>query len=370
MPPLDRDQVLSALNTITDPMSGKGLAEAGMVRALIVLPERTGFMLEVPEARVTEYGPVRLAAEKLLKTLPGVGKVQVVLTAEMAAAPQAGKAPSAKLSERAVEDSRPKAPVASSRPNHVKHVIVVGSGKGGVGKSSLSLGLAIGLSQLGLKIGLLDADIYGPSAPVMLGLSKPPEFGADKLMVPPEAFGLKVNSVGFLVDPDQAMIWRGPMASQALTQLLTQTRWGTAEEPLDVLVIDLPPGTGDVQLTLTQKTLIDGAVVVSTPQEMALADARRAVTLFGKTGVKVLGVIENMAYLTGPDGSEIEVFGRGGAKAMAGALDVAFLGEVPLDPALRKGCDAGRPLTALEPEGEMAGRFRKIAEAVMAALGA
>jgi len=187
-----------------------------------------------------------------------------VLTAELAPHPQPQKQPSAKLSERAVEDSRPKAPVASVRPHHVKKVIVVGSGKGGVGKSTVSLGLAIGLSQLGLSVGYLDADIYGPSAPVMLGLRQPPEFGADKLMVPLEAYGLKVNSVGFLVDPDQAMIWRGPMASQALTQLLTQSRWGTAEAPLDVLVVDLPPGTGDVQLTLTQKTLIDGAVVVST----------------------------------------------------------------------------------------------------------
>lgn len=362
------DQVLTVLNEIVDPTTGKGLSDAGMVKALIARSERVGFMLEVPQERVTAYGPVRLAAEKALKAaFPDVAKVQVVLTAEMAA-PDAPKGPSARLSERAVEDGKPKAPVATARPNHVKHVIVVGSGKGGVGKSSVSLALAIGLSQLGLRVGLLDADIYGPSVPVMLGLNQPPQFGADKLMVPPEAHGLKVNSVGFLVDPAQAMIWRGPMASQALTQLLTQTRWGTAEEPLDVLVVDLPPGTGDVQLTLTQKTQIDGAVVVSTPQEMALADARRAVTLFGKTGVKVLGVIENMAYLVAPDGSEIEVFGRGGAKAMAQTLDVPFLGEAPLDPALRAGCDAGQPLTALQPDGDMAQRFRAMAQTVRDAL--
>jgi ATP-binding protein involved in chromosome partitioning len=183
-------------------------------------------------------------------------------------------------------------------------------------------------------------------------------------MVPPEAFGLKVNSVGFLVDAGQAMIWRGPMASQALTQLLTQTRWGTVEEPLDVLVVDLPPGTGDVQLTLTQKTLIDGAVVVSTPQEMALADARRAVTLFAKTGIKVLGVVENMAFFTAPDGSDIEIFGRGGARAMADQAKVNFLGEIPLDPALRKGGDAGQPLTAADPHGDLARRFREMAQTV------
>ncbi|MDV6332560.1 Mrp/NBP35 family ATP-binding protein [Asticcacaulis sp. 201] len=363
---LDKETVLAALNTIIDPMSGQGLSDAGMVRALIVSPERVGFMLEVPQDRVTQYGPVRLASEKLLARLEGVTKAQVVLTAEMAPNPQPQKQASAKLSERAVEDSRPKAPVAGVRPNHVKKVIVVGSGKGGVGKSTVSLGLALGLNALGLRVGFLDADIYGPSAPVMLGVRKPPEFGDDKLMVPPEVFGLKVNSVGFLVDPDQAMIWRGPMASQALTQLLTQTRWGTAEDPLDVLVVDLPPGTGDVQLTLTQKTLIDGAVVVSTPQEMALADARRAVTLFGKTAIPVLGVIENMAYFVGPDGAELEIFGRGGAQKMASALKVPFLGDVPLDPALRKGCDDGRPFTAAEPDSEMATRFKIIAERVLA----
>jgi ATP-binding protein involved in chromosome partitioning len=187
-------------------------------------------------------------------------------------------------------------------------------------------------------------------------------------MVPPEAFGLKVNSVGFLVDPDQAMIWRGPMASQALTQLLTQTRWGTPEAPLDVLVVDLPPGTGDVQLTLTQKTVIDGAVVVSTPQEMALSDARRAITLFEKTGIKVLGVVENMAWFEAPDGSEIEIFGRGGARNLAEALNVPFLGEVPLDPALRRGSDTGQPLTVTDPEGPVAQRFGAIAQAIVKGL--
>ncbi len=367
----DRDSILAALNAIRDPQTGRGLSDAGMVRALVVLPERIGFMLEVPQDLVTQYGPVRLAAEKLLAGLPGVTKAQVVLTAEMPNASEKAappKAPSARLSEKAIDQNRPRAPVATARPDHVRHVIVVGSGKGGVGKSTVSLGLALGFAALGLRAGFLDADIYGPSAPVMLGIRQPPEFGEDKLMVPPEAFGLKVNSVGFLVDAGQAMIWRGPMASQALTQLLTQTRWGTAEAPLDVLVVDLPPGTGDVQLTLTQKTLIDGGIVVSTPQEMALADARRAVTLFGKTGIAVLGVVENMAYLVMPDGGEMEVFGRGGAMAMAKALDVPFLGEVPLDPALRKACDDGRPLIATEPDGDMAGRFKAMAEKILAEL--
>ncbi len=365
---IDRETVLAELNRITDPATGQGLSDAGLVRGLVVSDGRVGFMMEVPQALVARYQPVHQAAEKMLTDLPGVTKAQVVLTAEAPGTPQ--KPPSAKLSDKALNDGRPKAPVAMDRPAHVRHVIVVGSGKGGVGKSTLSLGLALGLKALGLRVGFLDADIYGPSAPTLLGLRTPPEFSEDKLMVPPEAFGLKVNSVGFLVDPDQAMIWRGPMASQALTQLLTQTRWGTADEPLDVLVVDMPPGTGDVQLTLTQKTLIDGAVVVSTPQEMAISDARRAATLFAKTGIKVLGVVENMAYFTAPDGTDIEIFGRGGAKAMAAALDVPFLGEIPLDPALRKGSDDGKPQTAIDPDSDMAQRFKTMAAAIMTALSA
>lgn len=366
MPDLTREAALDVLNRISDPVSGRGLSEAGLVRGLVVSPERVGFMIEVPQENVPAYQDVRSQAEAVLARLPGVKKAQVVLTAEAPGAPSRG--PSAKLSDRAVNDGKPKAPVAAARPDHVRRVIVVGSGKGGVGKSTLSLAIALGLKAQGLTVGFLDADIYGPSAPVMLGLNTPPEFGEDKRMVPPQAFGLKVNSVGFLVDPDQAMIWRGPMASQALTQLLTQTRWGTAEDPLDVLVVDLPPGTGDVQLTLTQKTLIDGAVVVSTPQDMALADARRAVTLFAKTGIEVLGVVENMAWFSAPDGSEIEIFGRGGARAMAGALNVPFLGEIPLDPRLRQGSDSGTPLTAAEPNGAMAERFAAIARQVAQAL--
>ncbi len=361
----DRDTILAALNTIRDPQTGNGLSDAGLVRGLAVSGDRAGFMMEVPRNLAEAYEPVRQAAERALTDLPGVARAQVVLTAELPPAPV--KAPSAKLSDKAIDQNRPKAPVATARPDHVRAVIAVGSGKGGVGKSTISLSLALGLRALGLSVGFLDADIYGPSAPVMLGIRTPPEFGDDKLMIPPEAFGLKVNSVGFLVDADQAMIWRGPMASQALTQLLTQTRWGTAERPLDLLVVDLPPGTGDVQLTLTQKTLIDGGIVVSTPQDMALADARRAVTLFGKTGIRVLGVVENMAWLSTPAG-EIEVFGRGGARSMATELQVPFLGEVPLDPALRQGCDNGRPLVAEMPEGDIAGRFIAMARQVVAAL--
>jgi len=361
---LDKHAVLQALDAVIDPVSGQGLSAAGLVRGLTVSGTRAGFMLEVPAPEVERYAAVREEAERVLAGLPGIGKAQVVLTAEVAAPSAPRPGPSAKLSPQAADQGKPKAPVATARPDHVKHVIVVGSGKGGVGKSTVSLNLALGLKALGLNVGWLDADIYGPSGPVMLGLNTPPSFSDDKKMLPPLAFGLRVNSVGFLVDPDQAMIWRGPMASQALTQLLTQTQWGTAQAPLDVLVVDLPPGTGDVQLTLTQKTLIDGAVVVSTPQDMALIDARRAVTLFDKTHIPVLGVVENMAYFEGPDGEAIEVFGRGGARRMAEALERPFLGEVPLDPALRKASDAASPLR----EGPVAERFAQMAKMLWAAL--
>ncbi|MDC7682404.1 Mrp/NBP35 family ATP-binding protein [Asticcacaulis sp. BYS171W] len=364
MASLDKQTVLDALDTIADPVTGKGLTAAGLVRGLVLSPGRVGFMLEVPQEEVTRFGPVRDAAETLLAGLPGIEKAQVVLTAETEAPTQPRPETKAKLSPQAADQGKPKAPVATARPDHVRHVVVVGSGKGGVGKSTVSLNLALGLKRLGLRVGWLDADIYGPSAPVMLGITTPPTFDDNKHMVPPVAFGLKVNSVGFLVDADQAMIWRGPMASQALTQLLTQTAWGSADVPLDVLIVDLPPGTGDVQLTLTQKTLIDGAVVVSTPQDMALIDARRAVTLFGKTGTKVLGVVENMAYFLGADGTAIEIFGRGGARRMAEGLDLPFLGEVPLDPGLRQASDDAAPLQT----GVMAERFDEMAKALWAQL--
>lgn len=375
MAQVDKEAVITALNGLKDPVSGEGLYAAGLVRGLVLSPGRVGFMIEVPSDRVTLYGPVRLEAERLLSSLEGIQKAQVVLTAEVEnpSEPAPPRRPAtARLAPQAVDQhakgaggkGKP-APVPTERPAHVTYVVAVGSGKGGVGKSTVSLNLALGLKALGLKVGLLDADIYGPSAPVMLGITQPPTFNEHKHMVPPVAFGLKVNSVGFLVDADQAMIWRGPMASQALTQLLTQTEWGTAEAPLDVLVVDLPPGTGDVQLTLTQKTLIDGAVVVSTPQEMAVIDARRAVTLFGKTSIPVLGVVENMAYLEGPSGEKIEVFGRGGAKALADGLGINFLGEVPLDPALRKATDEAQPIQS----GDVAERFKAIAEKVWAKLG-
>jgi ATP-binding protein involved in chromosome partitioning len=354
---VDRVSVIAVLNAILDPKSGQGLVASGVAKGLTVADDRAGFVIEVAPSETALYAPVRDAAEAALRDMPGMTKVSVILTAE--AAPAAAPRRGASLSSAAVEQGRPKAPVPTDRPAHVRRVLAVASGKGGVGKSTVAVNLACALQARGLSVGVLDADVYGPSLPTMLGLSGKPDY-VDGAIVPHQAFGLKVMSVGLLTKAEDAMIWRGPMASQALTQMLTQTRWGTTDAPLDLLVVDMPPGTGDVQLTLIQKTPLDGVVIVSTPQEVALADARRAHTLFEKVGVPTLGLIENMSG---------DVFGRGGAEAEAGRLGVTYLGDLPLDAAVRQGGDAGRPVVIAEPDGEAAARFSAIAASVATALG-
>lgn len=356
-PTLDRQQVIAALDSVIDPKSGEGLVAAGLVQGLTVAADRAGFVMEVPAGETALYAPVRDAAEAALRALPGMTRVSVVLTAE--AARPARPARTASLSPQAVDQTRARAPVPTDRPAHVRRVLAVASGKGGVGKSTVAVNLAAALAARGLSVGVLDADVYGPSMPTMLGVSGKPEY-RDGMIEPHEAHGLKIMSVGLLTGANDAMVWRGPMASQALTQMLTQTRWGAAERPLDVLVVDLPPGTGDVQLTLIQKTPLDGAVIVSTPQEVALADARRAHALFRKVKVPTLGLIENMS---GP------VFGSGGAKAEAERLGVPLLGDLPLDAAVREAGDAGRPLVSTDPDGEVARRFAVIAARVADVLG-
>lgn len=346
---IDRASVEAVLNAILDPDTGRGLIDAGVPKGLTVAEDRAGFVIEVPANRTAAWAPVRDAAEAALKAMPGMARVSVVLTSETA--PVGRKA---SLSPAAVDQTRARAPVPTDRPAHVRRVLAVASGKGGVGKSTVAVNLATALARRGLSVGILDADVYGPSLPTMLGLSGQPAY-EDGAIVPHVAHGLKAMSVGLLTQRTDAMIWRGPMASQAITQMLTQTRWGTEAGPLDVLVVDLPPGTGDVQLTVIQKTPLDGAVIVSTPQEVALADARRAHTLFQRVNVPTLGLIENMSG---------DVFGRGGAEAEAGRLGVDFLGDLPLDASLREAGDAGAPLTS----GRVADRFDAMAEALVAKL--
>jgi ATP-binding protein involved in chromosome partitioning len=255
--------------------------------------------------------------------------------------------------------------VDAARPPHVKRVIAVASGKGGVGKSTVSVNLAAALARRGKRVGLLDADIYGPSAPTMLGIDGEPTFDAEKRLNPMDAWGVKVMSIGFIVEPGTANIWRGPMASSALRSLMN-ANWGTEAEPLDVLVIDLPPGTGDIQLTLVQKLMIDGVVIVSTPQEIALIDARRAAAMFDKTGAPILGVVENMAWFADASGAKVPIFGSGGAKAEAERLGVPLLAEIPIEVALREACDAGRPLAAGDGDSAAVRAFLALADKVMA----
>jgi ATP-binding protein involved in chromosome partitioning len=380
----ERSRILAALEAVIDPKSGRGLVSAGLVQALVVAPGRAGFMMEVEAGDGPLYAPVRDAAEAALRTAPGVDHAQVVLTAdrEPSGAPgtvrvrrgadpepasaraQTVERPHAHSHAHEHKPAQPAQPAAAGKPAHVRHVLAVASGKGGVGKSTVAVNLAAALAQLGLRTGLLDADVYGPSVPQMTGAKSEPRSVGGKLL-PLEAWGLKIMSIGLLVDEAAPMIWRGPMASSALNQLLNDVVWGTEAEPLDVLVIDMPPGTGDIQLTLAQRVALSGAVVVSTPQDVALIDVRRGVSMFEKTHVPILGVIENMAYFPDPTtGQPIEIFGRGGARTTAETLGAPFLGEIPIDPRLREACDAGQPYVIAAPASPASIALVAMAEAV------
>jgi ATP-binding protein involved in chromosome partitioning len=326
------NDVITALRAVNDPGRGSDIVALDMVRGLQVQGGRVLFSLEVDPARGAALEPLRQAAEKAVAALPGVTEVTAVLTAEK------------KISAAAKMDPHG---MAKNPPLQlpIKHIIAVASGKGGVGKSTVALNLAVALARGGKKTGLLDADIYGPSVPRLTGIGmRKPEMKDEKLQ-PLEAHGLKVMSIGFMVDGEAPLVWRGPMVQTALYQMLRDVSWGSAAEPLDVLVVDMPPGTGDAQLTLAQKVPLAGAVIVSTPQDLALADARKGIEMFRKVHVPILGLIENMStYICSQCGHEEHIFGHGGAKAEAEKQGVPFLGEIPLDIAIRASADAGLPV--------------------------
>ncbi len=369
MPEIDKQAVLSRLSGIRGPDDDRDIVRRGMVSDIVIADGRVMFSVTVPAERASAYEPMRLAAETAVRAIPGVTGAMVVLTAERkasgaAAAPRPGTSTGARTPPKpgAPGQHPAHAPAKAGVPG-VGAIIAVASGKGGVGKSTCAVNLALALKANGLSVGILDADIYGPSLPRLMHLSGQPEIIEGRTLRPMEAYGVKVMSMGFLVDEDTPMIWRGPMVVSALQQMLREVAWGE----LDVLVVDMPPGTGDAQLTMAQQVPLAGAVIVSTPQDLALIDARKGLNMFRRVDVPVLGIIENMSYFIAPDtGKRYDIFGHGGAQAEAGRMGTPFLGEVPLDMAIRETSDAGTPIVVAEPNGPYAAVFRDIASKVWA----
>lgn len=350
MADVSKETVLKALERVTDPSQGKNIVALGMVSGVVVKDRNVQFALEIDPNRAGEMEPVRKAAEAAVNEIPDVLSVTAVLTAESGgnAKPAAPKKP---------PQGAPK-PQEKSGPAGVKNIIAVASGKGGVGKSTTATNLALALKGLNLKVGIMDADVFGPSQPRMLGISGRPESDDGKILEPMENFGIKAMSIGFLVAEDQPVVWRGPMVMGALQQMLSDVNWGE----LDVLVVDMPPGTGDAQLTMAQNVPLAGAVIVSTPQDIALIDARKGLNMFRKVDVPVLGIIENMSLYVCPNcGHEAHIFGHGGAKDEADKLGVDFLGEIPLDIDIRLHADGGDPIVAAKPESPHSRAYHGIA---------
>ena len=347
-------EIEAALARINLP-DGRSLMAHDMVRALTVEEGVVRFVIEAPSADVARaMAPLRDAAEKLVAELPGVTKVTVALTAHGPAAKSATPPPSLKIG------GHPKPQDGPTKPSGVQRIIAIGSGKGGVGKSTISTNLAVALAREGRKVGLLDADIYGPSIPRMMGVNRRPASPDGKTIIPLHAHGVTLMSIGFMMEEGKATIWRGPMLMGALQQMLGQVEWGE----LDVLLVDLPPGTGDVQLTLCTKSELTGAIVVSTPQDVALIDARKALDMFATLNTPVLGLIENMSMFVCPDcGSQHEIFGRGGVAAEAQQLGVPLLGTLPIDLETRLAGDGGTPVAA--GDSPMAQAYAQIAQGLI-----
>ena len=358
---VSKEQVMAALAQVKAP-GGAALTEAKVLSDVLVTDGKVYFSLTVDAANVKAWEPVRDAAEKAVRAVPGVQSALVALTAERAAGAGKGPAPAHKAATAPHSHAHPADKVQPGIPG-VDAIIAVASGKGGVGKSTTAVNIALGLRDLGLKVGMLDADIYGPSLPKLFAIKEKPQTINGTRLKPIERYGMSIMSIGFLIDEETPMIWRGPMVMSAITQMLREVEWGK----LDVMVVDMPPGTGDAQLTMAQQVPLKGAVIVSTPQDLALIDARRGVAMFKRVNVPVLGVVENMSYFLCPEcGTRSDIFGHGGARHEAERLGVPFLGEVPLHMTIREKSDAGLPVVATEPDGPHAKIYRDIAANVLA----
>jgi ATP-binding protein involved in chromosome partitioning len=373
MAAVTENEVLEALKGVADPDRGSDIVSLGMVSGLVVKDGNVGFSIEVDPERGPKLEPLRQAAEAAVGGVSGVLSVTAVLTAERAQGAGPAQGGSGHSHDHghdhghdhsqgggAPQEAAPLAP-------GVKNIVAVASGKGGVGKSTTAINLALGLAATGLRVGMLDADIYGPSQPRMMGVSGRPDSPDGDKLEPMVGHGIKVMSMGFLVAEDTPMIWRGPMVMSALQQMLRDVNWGE----LDIMIVDMPPGTGDAQLTMAQQVPLAGAVIVSTPQDIALLDARKGLNMFRKVDVPVLGIIENMSYFTCPNcGHESHIFSHGGAHEEADRLGVEFLGEIPLDIDIRTTSDSGQPIVVSQPESDHAKVYRGIADRVWAKLSA
>ena len=377
-----KDEVLSKLGAVAAP-DGRPLPATGKLSEIVAGDGKVFFSITVDAAQVRTWEHVRASAERAVRSIPGVQTVMVALTGERTGGGGAAGAPAAPTVVARSGSGAPGRPSGRGPAGHgpaghgqtghgqqpagpagipgVGAIIAVASGKGGVGKSTVAINLALALRDLGLKVGVLDADIYGPSLPKLLAIKERPETSGGTRLKPIQRYGMPVMSIGFLVEEETPMIWRGPMVMSALTQMLREVEWGD----LDVMVVDMPPGTGDAQLTMAQQVPLRGAVIVSTPQDLALIDARRGIAMFRRVNVPVVGIVENMSTFVCPHcGTRSDIFGHGGARHEAERLGVPFLGEVPLALDIREKSDAGLPVVASEPNGPHAQAFRAIAAAV------
>jgi ATP-binding protein involved in chromosome partitioning len=347
MSSLSQDDIRNALKAVKYPGYSRDIVSFGLVKEITAANGAVNVSMQLTTANAEAAAQIKSESGRVLKALPGVKQVQVEV-----------KQPAAAPGATGAGGTDPWA--NQNRVSGIKRIVAVASGKGGVGKSTVAVNLACGLNRLGARVGLLDCDIYGPSIPLMMGIHQRPTLNDVEKMIPPASYGVKLMSIGFLLDGDQPVIWRGPMIQRTIQQFITVTDWGE----LDYLLVDLPPGTGDAQLTLCQTVPLDGGVVVTTPQEASLGVVRKGIAMFEKVNVPIIGIIENMSYFTAPGGQRVEIFGHGGGKAEAGRQGISFLGEVPIFTEIREGGDRGVPVVVSSPDQPAGQAFLQIAAAV------